>query len=102
MAVKSAVKAKAKAASGSGGFCAYIGPTIRGLIQHGTIYEGSKRDALKSPALCRAVAAYPEIAGLLVPGDTLTEARRKIKTPGSLLYVRYKALADRAAKEDTL
>lgn len=97
-----AVKAKAKAASGSGGFCAYIGPTIRGLIQHGTIYEGSKRDALKGPALRRAVDTYPEIAGLLVTGDALTEARRKINTPGSLLYVRYKALANRAAKEETL
>lgn len=94
-----AVKTRAKAASGSGGFCAYIGPTIRGLIQHGTIYEGSKRDALKSPALCRAVDTYPEITGLLVPGDTLTEARRKINTPGSLLYVRYKALANRAEEE---
>lgn len=96
------VKAKAKAASGSGGFCAYIGPTIRGLIQHGTIYEGSKRDVLKCPAMRRAVDAYPEIAGLLVPGDTLAEARRKIKTPGSLLYVQYKALANRAIKEETL
>lgn len=97
-----AVKTKEKAVRNAGGFCAYIGPTIQGLIQHGTIYEGSRRDVLKSPALCRAVGAYPEIAGLLVPGDALAEARRKIKTPGSLLYVRYKALADRAMKEETL
>lgn len=97
-----AVKSKAKAASGSGGFCAYIGPTIRGVIQHGTIYEGSKRDALKGPALRRAVDAYPEIASMLVPGDALTEARKKINTPGSLLYVRNKALADRAMKEEKL
>lgn len=97
MAVK---KAKAKAASGSGGFCAYIGPTIRGVIQHGTIYEGSKRDALKSPALCRAVDTYPEIANMLVPGDALAEARKKINTPGSLLYVRYRELAARALKEE--
>lgn len=93
---------KPKAVRDTGGFCAYIGPTIQGLIQQGTIYEGCKRDVVKSPALCRAVAAHPEIAGLLVPGDALAEARRKIKTPGSLLYVQYKALADRATKEETL
>ena len=52
-----AVKSKAKAVRKTGGFCAYIGPTIRGLIQHGTIYKGSKGDVLKGPALCRAVAA---------------------------------------------
>lgn len=97
-----AVKAKAKAVRKAGGFCAYIGPTIQGLIQNGTIYEGSKRDVLKCPAMRRAVDTYPEIAGLLVSGDILTEARRKIKTPGSLLYVQYKALADRATKEETL
>ena len=97
-----AVKSKAKAVRKTGGFCAYIGPTIRGLIQHGTIYKGSKGDVLKGPALCRAVAAYPEIAGLLVPGDTLTNAYKKIKTPGSLFYVRYKTLADRAMKEEKL
>ena len=91
-----------KPTGNTGGFCAYIGPTIRGVIQHGTIYEGCKRDALKGPALCRAVNAYPEIAGLLVPGDSLTAARNNINTPGSLLYVRYKALADRVLKEEKL
>ncbi|MGM9640379.1 MAG: hypothetical protein ACI3V3_03335 [Faecousia sp.] len=86
----------------AGGFCAYIGPTIRGVIQHGTIYDGNKQDALKSPALRRSVDAYPEIAGLLVPGYNLMDARSKIKTPGSLLCVRYKALADRVTKEEKL
>lgn len=98
MAVKR--RRKVKPTGDAGGFCAYIGPTIRGVIQHGTIYEGSKQAALKGPALRRAVDAYPEIAGLLVPGNSLAAARKKINTPGSLLYVRYKALADRAEKEE--
>lgn len=89
-----------KPTGNAGGFCAYIGPTIRGVIQYGSIYDGCKRDALKSPALCRAVDAYPEISELLVPGNSLTAARKKINTPGSLLYVRYKALAERAEKEE--
>lgn len=100
MAIKQ--KRKTKPAGDTGGFCAYIGPTIWGVIQHGTIYEGSKQDAIKDPALCRAVDAYPEIARLLVPGDSLTDARKKINTPGSLLYARYKALASRATKEEKL
>ncbi len=94
------VKQKAKPAGNTGGFCAYIGPTIRGVIQHGTIYEGNKRDVLNGSALRRAVNGYPEIAGLLVPGESLTDARRKISTPGSLLYVQYRALASRATKEE--
>lgn len=100
MAVKQ--RKTVKPTGDAGGFCAYIGPTIRGVIQYGTIYEGSKRDALKSSALRRAVDAYPEIAGLLVPGASLTDARKKIKTPGSLLYVRYKAMAGRAEQEEKL
>ena len=97
-----AVTAKAKAARSAGGFCAYIGPTIRGVIQNGTIYQGYKREALKSAALCRATGMYPEITDLIVSGEALASARKKINTPGSLLYVRYKVLANRAAKEETL
>ena len=93
-------KRTAKPAGNTGGFCAYIGPTIRGVIQHGTIYEGSKREALQTAPLRRAVGSYPEIANMLVPGDALAKDRKEINTPGSLLYVRYRALAARAIKEE--
>lgn len=100
MAVKR--RKTAKTTGDAGGFCAYIGPTIRGVIQHGTIYEGCKREALKTASLRRATWSYPEITEMIVPGDAMPDARKKIKTPGSLLYVRYRALADRAMKEETL
>ena len=32
------------------GFCVYIGPTILGIIQNGTIYQGNKKQALNSRA----------------------------------------------------
>lgn len=98
MAVKQ--RKTVKPTGDAGGFCAYIGPTIRGVIQHGTLYQGTKRETVKGAALSRAIGQLPMIADLIVPGDSLGEARKKIKIPGNLLYVRYKALADQATKEE--
>ena len=58
----------------------------------------------KAPAfVCtsgRAVENYPLIATLVIPGDQVSEARIKVKTPGNLLYVNYHKLADRRKKEE--
>ena len=61
-------------------FCVYLGPTIVGVIQYGTIYMGSKEQALKTAAA--AIEKYP----LIVTSKTLAQDRIKIKTPGNLLY----------------
>lgn len=98
MAVKR--KTKAKPVGETSGFCAYIGPSIRGVIQHGTIYEGLKQDAIKRATLCRAVQMFPMIADLIVPGEMLSDARRKIKTRGNLLSLCYNALMEHAKKEE--
>ena len=73
------------------GFCVYIGPTILGVIQNGTVYRGAKEDALASAA--SAVRKYPLVASLIVCGDTLAADRIKVNTPGNLLYVNYRRLA---------
>lgn len=73
------------------GFCVYLGPTILGVIQSGTIYPGDREKALA--AIAPAVERYPTIAHLVVTGDTLPEDRIKVKTPGNLLYVHYRQLA---------
>lgn len=78
------------------GFCVYIGPSITGVIQSGTIYTGSKAQALSDAAL--AVEKYPLVAELIVTGNTLAVDRIKVKTPGNLLYVNYKKLASRKNK----
>lgn len=65
-------------------FCVYLGPTIVGVIQYGTIYMGSKEQALKTAAA--AIEKYPLIARLIVTSKTLAQDRIKIKTPGNLLY----------------
>lgn len=73
------------------GFCCYIGPTILGVIQSGTIYPGSREAALA--AIAPAAEKYPLIASLVVDGKTLSADRIKVKTPGNLLFVNYKKLA---------
>ncbi len=65
-------------------FCAYIGPSIRGVVQNGTIYEGTP-DAVKL-RLADAIDKYPRIADLIVRGDQLANARVMIRTKGNYLY----------------
>lgn len=73
------------------GFYVYIGPSIRGVIQSGTVYRGTKADALAQ--IGAAAEKYPLIASLVVSGDTLAADRIKVKTAGNLLYVNYRKLA---------
>ena len=66
------------------GFYCYIGPSITGLIQHGSIYRGTRQAALSAAA--RAIEKQPLVKTLIVPGDKLPEARLKVKKPGNVLY----------------
>ena len=63
------------------GFCVYLGPSIRGVIQSGTVYRGGKAAVLK------------ELAPALERHPTLPVDRIKVKTAGNLLNVNYKKLA---------
>lgn len=75
----------------SAGFCVYLGPSIRGVIQSGTVYHGSKAAVLID--IAPALERYPLIASLIIPGDTLAVDRIKVKTAGNLLNVNYRKLA---------
>lgn len=90
--------AKSKAGAKSAGFCMYIGPTIIGTIQQARILPGNKQAALAQ--ISAALEKYPLIASLVIPGDQVSDARVKVKTPGNLLYVNYHKLADRKKKEE--
>ena len=72
-------------------FCVYIGPSIRGVIQRGTIYPGTRQEVIE--ALDRAIQKYPRIRNLIVSGDTLATDRISVKTPGTRLSNEYKKLA---------
>ena len=75
----------------SDGFCVYLGPTITGVIQSGTIYRGEKEKVLTE--LKSVVEKYPLVKTLIVTDKTLSEDRIKVKTPGNILYVNYKKMS---------
>ena len=73
------------------GIYCYIGPSLRGLIQHGMIWRGTRADALT--AAKAAIDAQPLVKTMIVSGDALPAARRKVKTPGNALYENYRRIA---------
>lgn len=82
---------KKTAAKKADGFCVYIGPTIIGVIQSGTVYRGTKSEVLAS--IAPVIERYPLVTALIVSQDTLPVDRIKVKTPGNLLYMHYNKLA---------
>ena len=90
--VKKSTKTEKAAPKKDAGFFVYLGPSIRGVIQTATIFEGSRAEV--EEFLAGPIERYPRIKRLLVPGDTLAEDRIKVKTPGNGLYVAYMKLAD--------
>lgn len=80
-----------KKVADTGGFCVYLGPTMMGVIQRGTIYRGGRKEVLDS--LAPVIDQHPLIASLVVSDETLPADRIKVKTPGNLLYVNYHKLA---------
>lgn len=72
-------------------FCVYIGPSIRGVIQSGTIYGKSLKDT--KAFLATAIEMYPLIGKLISTDKTIAEDRIKVKTAGNLLNVYYTKLA---------
>lgn len=69
----------------------YLGPTIAGKIQNGTIYVGGREEILAR--LLTILEQFPLVRNLLVPLSTLPEDRIKVKSPGNALYEFYVALA---------
>ena len=65
-------------------FYAYIGPTIRGVIQRNSLYTGTRAEV--EARLAMQIEKYPSIKALLVGGSTLAADREKINQPGNRLY----------------
>ncbi|MBR2131398.1 MAG: hypothetical protein IJ955_02475 [Oscillospiraceae bacterium] len=87
------VEHSAKEEGNASGIYCYIGPSIRGLIQHGAIFRGSRTRAME--AAKAAIEQQPLVKTLIVSGDSLPSARLKIKTPGNALYQNYQCIAGR-------
>lgn len=73
------------------GFYMYIGPNIRGLIQNGTIYRGTRAEALAKAA--PAIEKFKMVKALIVSGDALPVARLKLKETGNAFSVNYRKLS---------
>ena len=89
-------KKDAAPAPRSAGFCAYIGPTILGVIQAGTIYPGNLYEAKRQAA--DAINKYPLIEKLIIHGEQLPDVKAKFAAGGSYLNVIYNRLVKEVNK----
>ena len=81
---------KPEAVDNASGIWCYIGPNLRGLINHNKIFRGTRAEVLKQAE--RVLEAYPEAQRLIVAGENLTRDRERAGTPGNAIYEIYKAL----------
>lgn len=72
-------------------FCVYIGPNIRGIIQSGTIYKGTREET--EDLLFLEIEKHPLIAKLISTDKTIAKDRIRVKTTGNMLNVYYEKLA---------
>ena len=83
MAKKTAVK---------DGVFIYLGPSIRGVIQKGSIYRGTRESVLSSIAF--AIEKYPKIERLIIADSEIVSAKKKIAVGGNSLSSAYRELSD--------
>ena len=74
------------------GVYVYLGPSIRGVIQTGAIYRGTRDEVLKS--LAEAISKFPKIATLIVEDCDIAKAKEKIRNGVNSLSSAYKSLAE--------
>lgn len=87
---------KSRAGTCPSGFYIYIGPNIKKYIQTGTVYRGTRAQALTKAA--EAIKAQPLVKTLIVSGDNLGQNLQRVKTPGNVLYASYQKLAGKEGK----
>ncbi len=73
------------------GIFIYIGPSIRGVIQQGSIYRGTRDAVLASLAF--AIEKHPKIKALIVADADIVSAKQKIKAGGNSLSNAYRELS---------
>lgn len=71
-------------------FFVYLGPTITGLIQNASIWEGTREDV--EQRLADAIGKYPRIKVLLIPAERIVQDRDAVTRPGSRLNAEYRHL----------
>ena len=82
----------AKKTAEKDGVFIYLGPSIRGVIQKGSIYRGTRESVLSSIAF--AIEKYPKIERLIVADNEIVSAKQKIAVGGNSLSNAYRVLSD--------
>lgn len=80
------------------GVFVYIGPSIKGVIQQGSIYRGSREKVIAS--LSFAIDKHPKIEHLIVADFEIISAKKKIKVGGNSLSNAYRVISDIKTKEE--
>lgn len=73
------------------GIYVYVGPSIRGVIQNGSIYRGSRESVAEF--LGPAIEKFPMIKRLVVRDTEIAEAREKINHGNNSLSIAYRELS---------
>lgn len=68
----------------------YLGPSIRGVIQNGSIYRGTRTEVVES--LKAAIEVYPKIERLLFGDVEIAAAKEKLRNGGNALSLAYQSL----------
>lgn len=80
-------KKQAKDTAETGGIFVYIGPTIRGVVQNGSIFRGSEKDKV-----IERVDDKEHVKRLMIRDVDLATAKEKLRKGGNSLSVAYCAL----------
>lgn len=77
------------------GIFVYIGPSVRGLIQNGSIFRGTRDEILQKNSA--ALEFCPKIERLIVSDSEIMSAKKKIKEGGNSVRIAYRAVIEKIA-----
>lgn len=75
------------------GIFVYIGPSIRGIIQNGSIFRGTKKEVLAKNTA--AIEFCPKVERLIVADSEILSAKKKIKEGGNTVSIAYRAVINK-------
>ncbi|MBE6537939.1 MAG: hypothetical protein E7671_00550 [Ruminococcaceae bacterium] len=80
------------------GIYVYIGPSIRGVIQNGSIFAGTREEALKKNSA--AIEFCSKIERLIVADSDIMSAKKKIKEGGNTVSLAYRAVVEKLTRKE--
>lgn len=86
-----AYKAPKPKAADDGGIYVYVGPSIRGTIQNGSIHRGTRESVMET--LRFAIEKFPMIERLIVADKDIASAKTKIAHGNNSLSLAFRELS---------